>query len=449
MKKFFILSLAFFSFCVQAHALKVVYPKQNTVTINAPSTFFIGSVKPQAKLKVNGEDVETSVDGVFAKTVKLNYGVNNFLISSGDEKINFVITRPKIKVDSADSKSALKEYTPVEFCVKNDNAALRSIPVDNGINRLSHLPSGVKVLINGEMGNFYRVYLNDTTSGWIAKSDVEKSQISQNCIELKNYKIKKNKNYTQYEFELTGKTPFALSEDNGLNLKIFNLKNQKDNTYSFDVHEQKFVGYDVFYEENKLILKVRNPLKIDCKKPLKHIKIVIDAGHGGCESGAIGGLGDKEKDINLAIAKDLENELKSRGAKVIMIREGDYQVSLNDRVKIAKDKDADLLISIHSNALPDGQDPLKNRGTSVYYYHPQAKPLADSILSSMTSSLGTNDDRVRQRSLALVRPTSCVSVLVEVGYLINPDDYAMLLDKTFQQNCAKAIADGVEKYLLE
>ena len=82
------------------------------------------------------------------------------------------------------------------------------------------------------------------------------------------------------------------------------------------------------------------------------------------------------------------------------------------------------------------------------YYYNQAKPLAESILSEMTTQLGTQNDKVRQGSLALVRPTASVSVLIEVAYMINPDDYTLLTDKDFQAKCAKSIADGVEKYLL-
>ncbi len=93
---------------------------------------------------------------------------------------------------------------------------------------------------------------------------------------------------------------------------------------------------------------------------------------------------------------------------------------------------------MHANALPDGQDPIKNRGTSVYYYHNQAKTLADSILTSMTSQLGTQNDKVRQGSLALVRPTSSVSVLIEVGYMINPDDNTLLTNHDFQKKMCQS-----------
>jgi len=321
--------------------------------------------------------------------------------------------------------------------------------------------------------------LNSTQVGWIPKNDVEQIQ-SPVQASLLSQNMKEKDEFCIYEFELSEKVPFALSEDNGLTLKIFNLDNQPD--FCLNIPQNRLFGYDVSYSTQskfvsilksekivrfsffkrkkiqtvetfetkytKFVVKVRKFPDICLEKPLDNIKIVIDAGHGGCEKGAIGCCGDCEKDINLAIAKNLRDELKSRGAHVHMTRDDDSKVSLQDRVKFAKDKDAAILVSIHANALPDGQDPLKNRGTSVYYYHNQAKPLADSILSEMTSQLGTNNDKVRQGSLALVRPTSSVSVLIEVAYMINPDDVALLTDKDFQVKCAKSIADGMEKYLL-
>lgn len=449
MKKLFILSLTFLSFCFKANAVKIVYPKANPSNISAASTFFIGSANPTQPLTINGEEVQTAPNGAFAKTVLLNYGTNNFVIISGDEKLNFVISRLKPKACINSTKQTLTEYPQISLSVKNDNAPLRSTPVSEGINRLAHLPLGTQILVNGEKGNFYRVYLNGRTTGWISKSDVEQTKNPPCEIELANVQKSQNKEFNNYEFDLTGKAPFSISENNGLNLKIFDIKGQPDNTYNLNVPTPKLIGYDIYYDNNKLILKIRNPLKIDHNKPLKDIKIAIDAGHGGCECGAIGGLGDKEKDINLEIAKNVQKELESRGAKIIMTRDGDYQVPLNDRVKIAKDNDAALSISIHSNALPDGQDPIKNKGTSIYYYYPQAKSLADNILGEMTTQLGTNNDKVRQRSLALTRSTASVSILIEVAYIINPDDYMLLLDKDFRKKCAKSIADGIEKYLRE
>lgn len=430
-------------------ALEIVYPKTNPAKINANSTFFIGSVKPNEKLKINDTDVKVASSGAFAQIVPLNMGTNNFKLVSNSDTVDFTIERAQSATAPQKTPTLIEYPIKINFHVAKDAAPLRMTPVDGGINRMAHLNEGVQLKIDGENGDFYRVYLNSKMSGWIAKSDVVQCDKCYEEIKLKEFKTNEDKEFCYWEFDLGGKTPYVLKEENGLTLQIFNVSGLDDNTYLLNLPAQKLVGYDIYYKNDKLILKVRKPLEIKPENPLKDIKIAIDAGHGGCEYGAIGGCGDKEKDINLAISKELQKELECRGAKVIMTRENDEDVSLKDRVKTAREKEAALLISIHANALPDGQDPSKNRGTSVYYYHKQAKPLADCILESMTTQLGMQNDKVRQGSLALVRPTASVSVLIEVAYIINPDDYALLLDKNFQTKCAKAIADGISKFLLQ
>lgn len=462
MKKYLILILLFFVLGSKCFALEIVYPKTNPVKINSSSTFFIGSVAPGEKLEINGTPVMVSQLGAFAQIVSLSVGINSFKITSGYEVINFVIERPQ-PTAAAPVNQQFIEYPTMTFLVKKDNAPLRMTPVDGGINRMAHLPQGTQLFINGEKGDFYRIYLNSKLTGWVLKSDIQELGVNDESSRLKlfskasikNIKTSEEKDFCKYEIELDKKVPFILKEENGLTLQLFNIDGQEDNTYCLNIPMKKLMGYEAYYEDklviggtgDKFILKIRKFPETSQSTSLKDIKIVIDAGHGGSEFGAIGAKGDKEKDINLAIAKALHKELESRGAKVFMTRDDDSDVSLQDRVKFAHDKDAALLISIHANALPDGADPIKNRGTSVYYYHNQAKSLAESILTAMTAQLGTQNDKVRQGSLALARPTSSVSVLIEVAYIINPDDYAMLLDKKFQANCAKAIADGVEKYL--
>jgi len=462
MKNLLFLILFFLTAQTECFALEIVYPKKSPSIINAPSSFFIGSTKSAEVLKINGLEVKIHENGAFAQLVPLSIGKNEFQITSGAEILNFTIERPQPQ-PSTKSYTApiLIEYPPMgNFWVKTDGVPLRTTPIDSGINRMSHLPKGMPLTIKGEKQGFYRVFLNATTFGWIDKSNVENigniEELQSGPVALKRAKCRMTREFYIYEFDFEQKVPFAIREESGLvqgfksglTLDFFNVKSREDNTLTMNIPIQKLMGYEGVFQDNKYILKVRRPVIIDCNKPLKNIKIVVDAGHGGNEVGAIGCCGDMEKDINLEIAKQLQTELDKRGAKVVMTREQDVDVSLSDRVKFAKDSGADLLLSIHANALPDGADPNKNRGTSVYYYHNQAKPLADSILNSMTTQLCTQNDKVRQGSLALVRPTSSVSVLIEVAYMINPDDYALLTDKCFQVNCAKAIADGVEEYIL-
>jgi N-acetylmuramoyl-L-alanine amidase len=450
---FFLLFLIVSAF--KCDALEIVYPKSNPVKINADSTFFIGSADSKSELKINDVNIKISPIGAFAQVVPLKSGINNFIINSGKEKINFIIERLEID-NSKHIPPKFIEYPSIQvFYTNADNVPLRMTPVDSGINRMSHLPKGVRLLINGEMGDFYRVYLNSKLSGWIFKSQVDSESKNANnyqSVVIKKIKFKKQKDFYIYEITLQNKIPFIIKEDNGLTLMLFNVEENKkfdinDTSFNKNIAFSKIMGYEGYYSDNKFIFKIRKIPKVYSKKHLKDIRIVIDAGHGGDEFGAIGCCGDKEKDINLAISKKLKTELEKRGANVFMTREKDVNISLKDRVQFAKNKDAQISLSIHANALPDGEDPNKNKGTSVYYYYPQAKGLAESILNSMTEKLNTENDRTRQASLALVRNTLSISVLVEVAYMINPNDYAMLLDNNFQLNCAKAIADGIENYL--
>ena len=183
-------------------------------------------------------------------------------------------------------------------------------------------------------------------------------------------------------------------------------------------------------------------------RTLEGLTILVDAGHGGSEKGAIGCLGDKEKDVNLKIARELEDLLCLMGANVVMTRECDGNVSLDDRVKIARENCADIFVSIHLNSIPDiKMDIHKNRGTSVYYYNNNSKELAKSVEASVTSSLGTRKDGVRTASFAVLRPTDYVGILVETAYMTNPLDSVMYTSETFPRNAAKGIADGIYSYV--
>ncbi len=450
MKKF-ILLMGLLLFGSQVFAFNVVYPSKNDVIINANSTFFIGSSdKP---LKINAQDVPLHPTGAFAYVVNLNTGENTFVLQSGDEKEVFVITRPVIK--PVNLKPAV--FTPYKdkksFYVTTEDAPLRSTPVDAGINRIAHLQRNIELLADGEQSGFYRIVLGKDKFGWISKSNVKAFEnFSVTPAQLFGYEYVDSKDFYTFIFHLDKKVPFEMVEGDTFLMKFYNVKEQPDETYVMKIpvkdvlSGRQLLGYSGEYKDNDFILKIRKPVITHSLRPLHNIKIAVDAGHGGSENGATGCLGDKEKDINLSIAKYLETELKKRGAKVIMTRSSDNYVGLKDRVEIANYGNAVVFLSIHGNALPDGSDPNKNRGTSIYYYYPQAKPLADLIMNTLVSEIGVPNDKVRQGSLAVVRNTNALSLLIEVSYLINPEDNANLVNPEFQKQYAKALADSLEKY---
>ncbi len=130
-----------------------------------------------------------------------------------------------------------------------------------------------------------------------------------------------------------------------------------------------------------------------------------------------------------------------------MTRNEDIYLGLQDRVELTNKEDSVIFISLHGNALPDNMDPITNSGSEIYYYYPQARPLASYIMYHMLEETDTVNHGIKQASFAVIRNTNAVSILIEIGYLINPSDNAKILDNTFRNNTAKAIADGIEDFI--
>lgn len=452
--KRFILTLALLLAAQNVYALDVVYPKKNVVTINAQSTFFIGSSDPKKKLTVNGKTVTIHRSGGFAYVVPLNTGANNFNLKSGKEQLNFTITRPVPQpAATPQAEPQFKEYEAMRYAViTNENTPLRSTPTDSGINRITHLQKDMPVVIDGEKGDFYSIILGSNKTGWINKSNVKITNGGTSLAEMNGYDYIDTDEFFIFVFHLSNMTPYELVEGDPFQIRIFNVADNPENTYTMKFplakspQKAKLLGYSARFSGTDLIVKIRKPILIDNNKPLKGIKIAIDAGHGGNEIGAIGCLRDNEKDMNLAFAKQLEEELNRRGAKVFMTRAGDTTLGLRERVDMTNEENSVILISLHGNAVPDGRDPNASSGTGIYYYYQQAEPLAKHILSTITFQTGMKNDGIHQRSFAVVRNTNALSILIEIGYVINPSDNAKMREKDFQKATAKAIADGIENY---
>lgn len=438
-----------------AQAFDIVFPKVKNHTVFGDTTFFIGSSK--TPLLINSESIKLHHTGAFAHFVRLQDGINTFVIKSDDKSdIYYVTKKIKPKYTSV-SKTRLfnqKRY----FVVTKDNTPLRSTPINAGINRLAHLQQGVLLSVDGQKGEFYRVRLDKENVAWISKNNVKLTNYF-SPAKLSSYEYSETDEDYFLIFHLNKKIPFKITENDvegTIGLEFYNT--DKEHKFHFNYREKAasnaFWGYGGEYifnsEKNSwdFVLKIRKPPIITRWSPLKDIVITVDAGHGGVERGAIGCLGDNEKAIVLKMAKFLEQELISRGAKVVMTRREDLQTGLYDRVEIANNNNSMFFVSIHNNALSENKNPNEHRGTSVYYYYNQAQDFAKTILDTMVQKLDTQNDGVHQASYAVVRNTNALSILVEVAYMINPDDNELLIDEKFQKKTAVAIANGIEKYLL-
>ncbi|MFU8837708.1 MAG: N-acetylmuramoyl-L-alanine amidase [Thiohalomonadaceae bacterium] len=225
----------------------------------------------------------------------------------------------------------------------------------------------------------------------------------------------------------------------------------------------------------------------------REIIIVIDAGHGGKDPGAIGPSGTREKDVVLAIARRLQQLIdREPGFKAVMIRDGDHFISLHERVNRARRAQADLMLSIHADAFHD----RRARGLSVYTLSArgatseQARLLAerenasdlvggvklddkDNLLASVlldlsqTASIEASTDAagrvlaglkrvgrvhkptVEQAGFRVLRAPDIPSMLIETGFISNPEEERNLRSSAYQQRLADAMLVGIRDYFRE
>ena len=182
--------------------------------------------------------------------------------------------------------------------------------------------------------------------------------------------------------------------------------------------------------------------------------IVIDPGHGGSDPGAIGRvLGVTDAEIGLTVGQKLRDLLEGAGATVIMTRDTDVRVGLNDRPAIANDVEADLFISIHGNSSTN----TAAKGIHIYYYAPSTnanlyaqsyvrKELATKVSTAMQASTGTASE-IKTSNLAVLRENDRPCILVETGFLSNAEEEALLAQDSYRQKLAQGICNGVLEYL--
>jgi N-acetylmuramoyl-L-alanine amidase len=203
-------------------------------------------------------------------------------------------------------------------------------------------------------------------------------------------------------------------------------------------------GYSIAYENDSLRVLLRGASSAG--RGLKGKTVVLDPGHGGSATGAVGPLGTKEKDVVLRLALLLEKELQRSGANVMLTRRSDDDLGLYERTDRARQAQADLLLSLHANALPDGENPLTRNGSATYYYQPHSRAAAEVIHRHLLKAAALRDDGLWYGNLALARPSECPAVLVEVAYLIYPPEERLLRSDDFLRKLAKGLARGIREY---
>jgi N-acetylmuramoyl-L-alanine amidase len=333
--------------------------------------------------------------------------------------------------------------------------------------RLTPLPKGTRATVTGFEGEWLRL----DYGAWINSKETRilSGAVPPKTI-IRSVGYRQLANATEIVFPLQVPVPVSVQQgDRFLTLTLYNTTAQTDIIrsvdnalisrldwqqlpqggvqYTFNLKKNQQWGYKLRYDGTSLVLSLRQPPEIRKNdKPLSGIKILLDPGHGGKESGASGPTGYLEKDLNLVVSKLLRDELVKRGAMVVMTREDDKEVSLSDRQIIIDKEEPAISISIHHNSLPDDGDAEKIKGFAAFWYHPQAHNLAVFLHNYVVKKLKRPAYGVFWDNLALTRPASTPSVLLELGFMSNPDEFELVTNPSEQKKEARAIAKAIVEW---
>ncbi|MCM2267909.1 MAG: N-acetylmuramoyl-L-alanine amidase [Elusimicrobiales bacterium] len=387
---------------------------------------------------------------------------------------------------------------PLLVETSTDTVVLRNAP-DGGY--VMFLQKGVKLVTTARAGGMRRVRLSASEEAWVDEAKVQAATGApypfSPVTETGSIRLKKTDFGSAAVVGLYEKVPYSAEVlENGLRVRLYytNLhtnwvvydssdalvKNVAFRQAGAETAELDFEtapgalwGYSVSYSTSARALQVElrsapRP-SLAWPRPLTGLTVVLDPGHSthlrcgerkvplrdvrfsslpasaGCRlDGAVGPKETFEVNLNLAISQRLRDRLQALGAAVKLTRSGDEYVDLADRPKMARDLGGDLFISVHNNAIGDGEDPFSQpRGFSIYHYQRHSRALAAAIHRSYLKSIPLPDEGLRYGDYLVARMTWMPAALVENAYMILPRQEELLNSPAFQEELAAAMAAGI------
>jgi len=333
-------------------------------------------------------------------------------------------------------------------------------------------PTGTTSVLSGRWNDQVRLQLSQHAVAWVNASDVVPLPAGTPPAGgvVGSVRLEPGPAAVTLRVPLPGKLPFQVTEqERSLTLRVYGAGSDinwmqygrtdplvtrmsyaqptaDEVTITLDLARRVW-GYRTRFDGRDLLLEIRRPPQIDPERPLRGRTIVLDPGHP--PLGAKGPTGLWEPVATLAVASKAKTLLEQAGATALLTRTDSTPLELFARTHFAELHDADVLVSIHANALPDGVNPFVNNGTSVYYFHPRSVALARALDVALVAELGVRDLGMGRGDYALVRPTWMPAALTEGLFIMLPEQEALLLSDEGQARYARGVVRGIEAFLRE
>ena len=438
---------------------------RSQVELPANNSILLGENSP---LKKDGSQQyqgcgKTPENSLSSKGQKVDLGVPVFELTMNDKTIS----------QQGTGKISILSPTDLEIAEVTADPGVARTGASTDFSRMTPLPKGTRATIIGREGEWLRL----DYGAWIKASEVRiiKDSVPPRSI-IRSASSRQVSGWTEVLFPLEIPVPVTVQEgertftltlyNTPLKLDIIRLDDDQvisrlewqqisplQVQYTFNLKSAQQWGYKLRYEGTTLVLSLKHPpantsmMPNSQAKPLSGIKILIDPGHGGPEDGgAVSPVGIREKTVALTVSKLVQQELVNRGANVVMTRVEDVDLDLPPRLEMIQKEEPAIAISIHYNALPDNGDAIKTKGVGAFWFHPQAHSLAIFLHNYLVAKLNRPSYGVFWNNLAMTRPTVTPSVLMELGFMINPEEFEWIVNPTEQKKLAEAIAQGVTEW---
>jgi N-acetylmuramoyl-L-alanine amidase len=464
-------------------AIKVIYPDSGHLIQSKDSNFVLGSVgNGDAAVSINGVSAPVWPNGAFMVWLPnppADSPRYDIVAVAGTDVARLTLPvkiqpRPTVPAvpDTITPMSPARYATligPPAYASDTDRV-ITGYALEGGIQRWFLMPNTV-VKVTGTKGSDMYVQLDSSQTIRIDKGDVKlvDSAFIPVARTASAFKLQQGADdWTDVVIPITDKPAYYVDEGpSGMTLILYGTngpaKSQlpvkaasnsyirtvtatssgPEMRYTIDLKGPVY-GYLALWEPGKLTFRIRRPPKIDPANPLLGRTIAVDPGHP--PIGARGPTGLWEPEATLPIGLKVQELLQARGVKVIMTRTSPEPVDLYIRPAMARRENAEAFVSIHLNAVGDGQNPFRAEGTTTYHYYPHSETLADSVHRTAVMQLGLPDKGVKRENFAVIRGTWMPSILVEGAFIIMPDQEAALRTPEYQARYAQGIVDGLENY---
>ncbi len=413
------------------------------------------------------------IEGIYTGVYKVNPDIN---IENIPIKFKIEKDGETFELTSSAAVSMLPNTLPRVGVTKGERPFLNyGLGTDRlGGAKLAYLEEGIKLSIDGKVGDQYRVKLTENQTAWIPENQVELLPVGTFLPKslTEAWAVYGGSVSDRVIIRLNEKLPFSTRQELNPTRIIVDIYGATANTnwitqhltteavknlYYEQVEEDLFRviieptskqiwGYDIGYSGNSLEISIKKqPNNLN----MSNLKFVLDAGHGGNNRGALGATGLLEKDFTLDMVDRLETALKAKGATVFKTREDDTFSKNSERLDKIESFDADILISIHANSIGLSTDPKRVSGTSTYYKHIAFRSLSLAIYKRMLELELNSFGNIGNFNFTLNSPTNIPNVLVETAFMSNPNDEMKMLDGVFKEKMVRQIVQGVQDWLWE